>query len=155
MEAEFSRVDEIIDGYRSERGALIGILQDIQEAFGWLPEEALSRVSEQLSYPMNQIYSVATFYKAFNLVPRGKHVCKVCMGTACHVRGAPRILEELERELDITAGETTADGTFSLDIVNCVGACALGPVVDIDGEHKGNLTPSRVEALLKPFREAK
>lgn len=155
MEIELARVDEVIELHRTEQGALIGVLQDIQEALGWLPQEALMRVSVELGYPMNQIYSVATFYKAFSLAPQGKHVCKVCMGTACHVRGATSILEELERQLAVRAGETTEDGMFSLDTVNCVGACALGPVIDIDGEHRGNLTSSRVEALLKEYREAK
>jgi len=154
MELDLTRVEEIIDKYRDERGGLIGALQDIQESFGWLPQPALRRLSEELGYPMNRIYSVATFYKAFSLTPRGRHVCKVCMGTACHVRGAPRILEEIERQLGIGPGETTADKTFSLDIVNCVGACAIGPVIDIDGEHKGNLTPGKVAAILKEYREA-
>ncbi len=152
MEVELTRVEEIIDKYRNEQGGLIGVLQDIQGTFGWLPQPALQRLSEKLGYPMNKVYSVATFYKAFSLAPRGKHVCKVCMGTACHVRGATRILEELERQLGIGPGETTADDTFSLDIVNCVGACAIGPVIDIDGEHKGNLTPGKIEAILKDYR---
>ena len=153
MDIELAQMDKIISAYRHEPGTLIGVLQDIQEALGWLPQEALSLVSVELDYPMNQIYSVATFYRAFNLVPRGQHVCKVCLGTACHVRGGARILEELERELGIGAGETSPDGRFSLDIVNCVGACAIGPVVEIDGQHHGNLSPSKVEGLLKPLRE--
>lgn len=148
-------VRQTIENYRGERGALIGVLLDIQETLGWLPEGALRLVSEQLSYPMNQIYNVATFYKAFSLAPRGQHVCKVCLGTACHVRGGVRVLEEMERRLGIEAGGTTPDGQFSLDIVNCVGACAIGPVVEIDGKHHGNLLPSKVEPLLRELREMK
>jgi NADH-quinone oxidoreductase subunit E len=153
MDFDPAVVRKTIDGYRDEPGALIGVLQDLQESLGWLPEEALRLVSEELGYPMNRIYSVATFYKAFSLAPRGRHVCKVCLGTACHVRGGTRILEEVERQLGIEAGETTPDGQFSLDIVNCVGACAIGPVVEIDGKHHGDLLPSKVEALLKKHRD--
>lgn len=155
MDFELTQVDKIIGSYEKSNSALIGVLQDIQESFGWLPREALELVSRELDIPMNQIYGVATFYKAFSLTPRGEHVCKVCLGTACHVRGGARILEEIERQLGIGAGDTTPDGSFSLDVVNCVGACAIGPVVEIDGEHHGNLVLGRVEALLERYRETK
>ena len=106
MEFERDQTLAIIDEHRDQRGALIGVLQDIQDRFGWLPREALEMVGAELGYHMNHIYNVATFYKAFSLTPRGEHICKVCMGTACHVRGGARILEELERQLKIEPGET-------------------------------------------------
>ncbi len=132
-------------GFRASR--LVGVLQDIQQELRYLPQDALRHVSERLGVPLSRVYSVATFYQAFSLMPRGKHIVKVCMGTACHVRGAPRVLEELERKLGVGPGETTYDMEYTLMTVNCLGCCALGPVVVVDGEYH-SVKPWNVDAVL-------
>jgi len=145
------KVEEIIRGYKITPSSLMPILQDIQEEFNYLPRQALKCVSSNMNIPLSRIYNVVTFYKAFSLVPRGRHGISVCVGTACHVRGAGKILENLERRLDIKAGETTADRKFTLNSVNCLGACALGPVMVIDGEYFGKVTPDKVGSILEKF----
>ena len=144
-------IDRIIDKYNGEDGILIQVLQDVQAEYNWLPQEALVRVCERLDIPLTQAYSIASFYKAFSLEPRGRHVANVCMGTACHVRGAPRVLDKVEQVLGIQAGATTPDLRFSLERVNCLGCCALGPVIVIDGEAHGKLTLSEVEGILDSY----
>ncbi|MBI5245003.1 MAG: NAD(P)H-dependent oxidoreductase subunit E [Elusimicrobia bacterium] len=144
--------DKIIDAHRFDKMQLIGILHDLQAHQRWLPREVLEYLAEKLDLPINQIYHVATFFKAFYLKPRGKHTCTVCLGTACHVRGAPKLLENLERNLNIKAGETTPDLMFSLEAVNCVGACALGPVVICDGEYHGHMTNIKTDRLLRQVK---
>ena len=124
------------------------VLQDINHDLGYLPRPALKYVSQQLGVSLSLVYHVATFYKAFSLTPRGEHVIKVCMGTACHVRGAARVLEALESRLEIKAGQTTPNLKFTLETVNCLGACAMGPVVMMD-EHYYTVTPSKVDRLIK------
>jgi NADH-quinone oxidoreductase subunit E len=128
-------IDSIMERYGFRESRLVGILQDIQKELRYLPREALSHVAERLGVPLPRVYSVATFYQAFSLTPRGRHIIKVCMGTACHVRGAPKVLEELERKLGIGPGETTYDMEYTLITVNCLGCCALGPVVVVDEEY--------------------
>jgi NADH-quinone oxidoreductase subunit E len=145
---EVVETDTIIDKYNARRQALIMILQDVNSRFNYLPEAALRRISSRLDLSYAEIYGTASFYKAFSLEPRGKHIIQVCMGTACHVRGAQRILEEFERLLGIENGQTTDDRLFTLGTVNCLGACALGPIVTIDEEYHGNLTPSSVAKLV-------
>jgi len=147
------KVDEIIDAYGGGREWLIMVLQDAQKAFNWLPEPVLHRIATRLGVPWAEVFGAATFYKAFSLEPRGVHVVQVCMGTACHVRGAQRILDELERRLDVAAGATTKDGLFTLETVNCLGACALGPIVAVDGEFHGSMTAARVPRLLETYTE--
>jgi NADH-quinone oxidoreductase subunit E len=142
-------VDKILDNYQRHQGMLVSILQDVQAEFNYLPGEALVRVGEGLDVPLSQVYSVATFYKAFSLKPRGRHSVHVCMGTACHVRGATNVLDRIEQDLCICAGETTPDMKFTLETVNCVGACALGPVVVVDGEYAGQMTQEKVKPLLE------
>jgi NADH-quinone oxidoreductase subunit E len=144
-----AKVDEIVERYKGDQGLLISVLQDVQEEFNYLPQEALIRVSQGLDVPVSQVYSVATFFKAFSLIPRGRHIFHVCMGTACHVRGANRITEKLERDLAIKAGGTTGDLEFTLETVNCVGSCALGPIVVLDGEYHGQMNMEKTEKLLK------
>jgi NADH-quinone oxidoreductase subunit E len=148
---ELDTIDRIISKYDGEDGILIQVLQDVQAECNWLPKEALERVCERLGIPLTQAYSVASFYKAFSLVPRGRHVANVCMGTACHVRGAPRVLDKVEQVVGIKAGETTPDRRFSLEKVNCLGCCALGPVMVIDGEAHGKLGVSGVEEILDSY----
>ena len=145
------RVEQIIHHHNGESSALIEILLDIQKEFHWLPPEALERVSEKLQVPMSRIQHTATFYKAFSLVPKGRHEINVCMGTACHVRGAPRVLEVIENITGIQPGETDAELKFSLDTVNCLGCCALGPVMEIDAQHLGKLAPALAADLLKRY----
>jgi len=145
------KVGQVLEKYQHDRGMLVSILQDIQAAFNYLPEEALEQVSQSLELPVSQVYSVATFFKAFSLQPRGRHLINVCLGTACHVRGAVKVLEKIERELEIKSGETTQDLRFTLERVNCVGACALGPIVIIDQEYHGEMSTDKVEAMLEKY----
>ncbi len=143
------KVREIILKYDSDKAFLVPILQDIQKEFKYLPKNVLTRVSVFLGVPLSQIYEVATFYKAFSLTPRGEHQLSLCMGTACHVRGASILANHLERSLEIKPGETSPDLKFSFDTVNCVGACALGPILEVDGEYHGKMTISKGNKILK------
>jgi NADH-quinone oxidoreductase subunit E len=136
-----------------EPSALVNVLHDIQGEFRYLPEEALRLAALHLKVSPAQIFGVASFFEGFHLKPRGEHICTVCMGTACHVRGAPRLLEQAERDLNIASGQTTADMQFTLEEVNCVGACALGPLVIIDGEYNGNMTPHRLSKLVNKIQK--
>ena len=145
------KIGEILDRYQHHEGFLVSILQDIQAEYNYLPRETLEEVSEGLSIPLSQVYSVATFFKAFSLKPRGRHLINVCLGTACHVRGAVRVLEAIERELGIKPEETTEDLKYTLETVNCVGACALGPIVVVDGEHVGEMKTEKVKPLLDSY----
>jgi len=145
------KVESILDNYQRDEGMLVSILQDIQAEYNYLPEEVLVEVSQSLGTPLSQVYSVATFFKAFSLEPRGRYLINVCLGTACHVRGAVKVLEAIERELDIKTGGTTKDLKFTLETVNCVGACALGPIVIIDGGYHGQMKTDKVKALLKSY----
>ncbi len=145
------KVEEILSSYRHEEGMLVSILQDVQKAYNYLPKEALIQVSHGLKVPLTQVYSVATFFRAFALTPRGRHIINVCLGTACHVRGGIRVVERLEQELGIKRGETTQDLKFTLETVNCVGACALGPNVIIDGEYSGQMTMGKVKPLIAKY----
>lgn len=145
MEAE---VKEIIQRYGQDKSFLVPILQDVQKRFNYLPREALNNVSTLLGVPISQIYHVTTFYRAFSLVPRGKHQFQLCLGTACHVRNAPLIGEHLERTLGIKPGETTPDLEFTFETVNCLGACALGPILVVDGEYHGQMTIVKANKIL-------
>lgn len=147
---ELRDIDEIIDEYHSEKSALIQILLKIQAKYNWLPKPALLWVSERLNIPMSQILNIATFYKAFSLEPRGQHLVRICLGTACHVRGSPRILDEIKRFLKIEPGETTQDGNFTLETVNCLGTCAIGPVVVIDDKYF-TVKPGQFEKIIHQF----
>ena len=142
----------ILEKFHTEKGTLIGVLQDIQEAYGYLPEEYLQEVSDALDVPLSRFFSLATFYTTFRLEPIGKHHLCVCVGTACHVRGAPAVVDTFKRELNVEAGETTEDGEFTMDTVNCVGACALAPLITIDGQHHGKMTQKKVQKLLKEYK---
>lgn len=143
------KVGQIVRRYHNESNMLVSILQDVQREYNYLPREALMKVTRDLNVPVSRVYSVATFFKAFSLVPRGRHLVSVCLGTACHVRGAVKVLEKIERELEIDSGETTKDLKFTLETVNCVGACALGPVVKVNEEYHGDMTAERVDSILK------
>lgn len=150
---ELDKITEILNSHKRDENALVAILQDINEEFRYLPENILNYVSIKLGIPLSQIYNMATFYKAFSLKPRGKHIITVCLGTACHVRGAPRILEELKRILKIKEGETTEDKLFTLETVNCLGACALGPIVVVDNKYHGQMTIRKTSKLIERIKE--
>ena len=147
------KIDNIIDKYSNEKGVLIQLLLDIQHELNWVPKEAVIRINQRLKIPVSEIYRVASFYTALSLKPRGKHLVRVCAGTACYVRGGPRILDSVERTLNIKPGETTPDKNISLETVNCLGCCALGPVVEIDGQYHGKLSPSTIGQLLSKYTE--
>lgn len=142
-------LDKILSRYPNDAASLVMILQDVQAENGYLPKEVLAEISERLRIPKAQIYSVATFYNVLSLEPRGKHMVRVCMGTACHVRQAPLILDSAVRELGVDVGKTTPDGKFTLQSVGCVGACAIGPVVEIDDTHHGHMTVTKMGRLLR------
>lgn len=145
-------ISTIVEKVGSSKGGLISILEEIQAKYSYLPEDALRAVAEETGRSLVDIYGVATFYRAFSLKPRGKHLISVCLGTACHVRGGPGIIEEMQRQLEIQAGETTPDNEFTLETVNCVGACALGPVVIVDGHYFSKVKSSKVKKILRSAR---
>jgi len=145
------RVDEIIDKHGGQPDSLIQVLLEIQSENRWLPKEALERISQRLEVPLARIQHIATFYKAFSLVPKGRHEIHICMGTACHVRGAPRVLDTVEELTGIGPGETDLDLKFSLETVNCLGCCALGPVMEIDGKTHGKMGTSKTADLLESY----
>jgi len=148
---DLSKIDEVLSHYRGEKGALIPVLQEAQNLYGYLAEDVLRRISRALNVPLSKIYGVITFYAQFYLTPRGKHVLKSCQGTACHVRGAKGVLESLCRELKVEPGGTTKDLNFSLETVACVGTCFLAPVIMIDADYYGKLTPKRAVDALKKY----
>ena len=146
-----AKVDEIIDRYSNQQGVLIQLLLDMQNELNWIPKEVILRMSGRLRIPISQIYRVASFYKAMSLTPRGKHVVSVCLGTACHVRGGPRIMDKVEENLEIKTGETTQDMKFTLERVNCLGCCAMGPVIMVDKDYHGRVTPAKVKEVLESY----
>jgi NADH:ubiquinone oxidoreductase subunit E len=147
-------VEQIVAEREAEPCRLIEVLQDIQQAEGYVSEHAMRVISERLTVPLIEVYRAASFYSAFSLKPRGRHVITVCMGTACHVRGAPRMLDEVLGQLGVAPGETTEDGLFTVECVNCLGACALGPVVVVDGAYHHHMTPGKLRGLIESVRSA-
>ncbi len=146
------RVDEIIDKYEGEEGFLIQLLLDIQNEFNWIPKEAIERISMRLQIPLSHIYRLVSFYKVLSLKPIGRHLIQVCLGTACHVRGGPRILDEVEHVLGLDKDDmTTDDMKFTVKRVNCIGCCALGPVMMIDKDYHGRLNPADVKGILARY----
>ncbi len=145
------RVDQIIDKYHGEASSLIQVLLEIQSENHWLPYEVLKRVGEKLAVPVSRIQHITTFYKAFSLVPKGRHEVHICMGTACHVRGAARVLDTVQDMTGIKPGETDLELKFSLETVNCLGCCALGPVLEVDGKIHGKMLPGKAGDVLKNY----
>lgn len=143
------RVNQIIDSYGADRAASLAVLQEVQQEFSYLPREALEVVAERLSMPLSEVYHLATFYRTFSLLPKGKYCIRVCLGTACHVHGGPLILEQFERLLKIKAGETTPDGNYSLEATSCLGACAQAPVVMSGDQTFPQMTTDRVEEVIR------
>jgi NADH:ubiquinone oxidoreductase subunit E len=152
VDSDYNKVEAIISNYGGNRDSLVSILQDIQSEYHYLPEDVLRVVARQLGLRLIQVYGVATFFKAFSLKPRGKHTVSVCLGTACHVRGAPAVLDEAKRQLGIEPSETTEDMRFTLETVNCLGACALGPIMVVDGKYHGQMSPGKIKKVLKQQR---
>lgn len=148
-------VDGIIKRYNGKKESIIPILQDVQNEIRWLSEEVVSLIARKLKLSPSKIYSIATFYKSFHLKPRGKHAVTVCMGTACHVRGGGKIVDTLSERLKIRPEGTTSDGKFTLETVNCVGCCAIGPIVILDGEYYGKVTPSVATSLIENVEKEK
>ena len=155
MKISTKEISTIVDKYHEEKSSLIAVLQDVQEMYHWLPPEALQFVADRLNVPLIDVYSVATFYRAFSLTPRGEHVVTVCLGTACHVRGAPLVQDRLKNLLKIDPGCTTSDGRFTLENVNCLGACALAPIVVVDGNYHGQTTVKKVDQILETYKKKK
>lgn len=149
---EFEKLDAILEKYRESKGTLIPILQEVQNVYGYLSKDVLIYIAKKTQIPISQIYGVATFYSQFHLNPRGKHIIRVCQGTACHVRGGAKILAALEELLEVSAGETTRDLNFTLETVACIGACGLAPVMMVDEEPYGRLTPEALPAILDQYR---
>ncbi len=145
------KITTIVKKYKKDKSQLVSIMQDIQAEYNYLPRAALDKLSKQLDIPQSHVYSMATFFRAFSLKERGKHIINVCLGTACHVRGGELILESLERQLNIKRGDTTPDRKFTLESVNCMGCCATGPVVKIDEEYYGHMTNDKVEPMLNKY----
>ncbi len=146
------KVDEIINEYEGDDSWLVMILQDIQEEYNYLPTPALQRVAEKLEIPLSRVHSVATFYSSLSLTERGKHLIKVCDGTACHLRGFANLRDELGRQLSIGEGQTTEDKKFTLEVVACLGACALAPVMTVNSEYHGNMTPDKIKQTLNQYK---
>jgi NADH-quinone oxidoreductase subunit E len=153
MGVDFKKVDTIVDEYGCNRDSLISILQDVQSEYRYLPEDVLRQVARRLELPLIQVYGVATFFKAFSLKPRGEHMVRVCLGTACHVRGAPAVLDEVKRRLGVEPGETTKDMQFTLETVNCLGACALGPLLVMDDKYQGQMSPGKIRKVLRDYKK--
>ena len=145
------KVDRLIDNYHDDPGLLISVLQEVQDTFGYLSPDVLVYLAQKLRVSESEIWGIVTFYAQFYLEPRGKHTIRVCLGTACHVRGAARIVDEITTNLGTSAGETTKDGQFTLEVVNCVGACAIGPVMAVDGKYYGHMSASKVRSVLGKY----
>jgi NADH-quinone oxidoreductase subunit E len=148
-----AKTRQIVKKHGGGKSGMIAVLQDIQETFNYLPKEALKAAAQAMKVPFSRVYEAATFYTAFSLKPRGKNIVKICTGTACHVRGASALQDKFERSLCIKPGEMTPDGQFSLETVNCVGACALGPVVVINTEYHGQVTMAKVDKIIDKIKQ--
>jgi len=143
------KMESLIDSYSDKKEELISLLQDVQAEFNYIPQDVMVRISQKLNIPLTQIFSVATFFRSFSLKPRGRHVLTICLGTACHVRGGQRLVSKVERDQKVKPGETTEDMKFTLETVNCLGCCALGPVAVIDGKYESKVTPDKLDNILK------
>jgi len=146
-----NKIDQIINKHEGKAGSLIHVLLEIQSENRWLPQEALEKVSEKLKVPLSRVLHIATFYKTFSLIPKGRHEVHVCTGTSCHVRGSTRLLDKVQDLIGIRPGETALDLKFSVETVNCLGCCALGPVMEVDGKHHARIEPAMAEDVLKNY----
>ncbi len=153
-ESCFKELEAFISGLQEKKGALISVLHKAQGIFGYLPPEVQEFVAAKLGVPLSQVYGVVSFYSFFTMTPRGKYPISVCMGTACYVRGADKVLEEFKRILGIKVGETTSDGQFSIDALRCIGACGLAPVIMVGEKVYGRLVPEQVQAIIDEYKNA-
>jgi len=151
-ELDLSKLDQIIEPYLGKKEMVIPVLQKVQEHFGYLPRPAMEWVSEHMNIPLSRLYGVATFYAQFKMKPRGKYIIRVCKGTACHIQGSPKISDRIEETLGIPSGETTEDLRFTLEEVACIGACALAPVIMVNDDPHGRLTPDKVKDILDSYK---
>jgi NADH-quinone oxidoreductase subunit E len=152
LENNATKVESLIDSYVDKKEQLISLLQDVQAEFNYIPQDVLVRISQKLDIPLSQVFSVATFFQAFSLKPRGRHTVTVCLGTACHIKGGQRLVDKMERDYGLKPGETTEDQRFSLETVNCLGCCALGPVVVVDGKYESQVNPEKLDKILKNYQ---
>ncbi|HVN70473.1 MAG TPA: NAD(P)H-dependent oxidoreductase subunit E [Desulfomonilia bacterium] len=152
MAVDIKMVDEIISRYDKSEESLLAIMQDFQREFHYVPEEGMKRLSDRLHVPESKIYAMGTFYKALSLMPRGKYTVKVCMGTACHLKGSGQIMEVIDRELDTSQSHTTNDKKYSIESVNCLGACAMAPVVVVGEDYYGHMRPSKIMDVLNKYK---
>lgn len=150
---KYEALQNVIDELRNEPGALMPIMQRAQDIFGYLPEEVQNYIAKELDIPVSDIYGVATFYAQFNLEPKGKYIISVCMGTACYVKGSQAVLDKLEEVLGVPAGRTTADGMFTLNATRCLGACGLAPVIMVNDDVYGRLTPAQIPGIIEKYRQ--
>jgi NADH-quinone oxidoreductase subunit E len=153
MYFDFDKLDSILSQHKPAPGSLIGILEDVQEEFRFLPEEALVFIGNRIGVPASRVFSVATFYNAFSLVPKGRHVVSVCLGTACHVRGAGDILDHLRRQMNVDFSGTTADLQFTIEDVRCLGCCSIAPVLKVDSEVYGHTNPDKASDILQGYKK--
>ena len=153
MPISMDDVNRILHEYPNEQRYCLAIMQDIQHEFNYIPREALEALSDYLDCPLSSLYSMATFYKALSLKPKGRHIIKLCDGTACHIRGSNTLVRGVERELNIAPGEKSEDGLFSLELVNCLGSCAMAPVMVVDGQYYGKMTMEKIPEVLSKYRE--
>lgn len=151
LESNAEKVENLIESYIDKKEQLISLLQDVQAEFNYIPQDVLIRISQRLEIPLSQVFSVATFFQAFSLKPRGRHTITVCLGTACHIKGGQRLVDKMERDYELKPGETTEDMRFSLETANCLGCCALGPVVVVDGKYESKVTPDKLDKILKKY----
>ena len=151
LESNAEKVEGLIESYVDKKEQLISLLQDVQAEFNYIPKDVLVRISQRLDIPLSQVFSVATFFQAFSLKPRGRHTVTVCLGTACHVRGGQRLVDKMERDFGLKPGETSEDERFTLETANCLGCCALGPVVVVDGKYESQVNPDKLDKILKKY----
>ena len=151
LESNAAKVEKLIESYVDKKEQLISLLQDVQAEFNYIPQDVIVRISQKLEMPLSQVFSVATFFQAFSLKPRGRHTITVCLGTACHIKGGQKLVDKMERDYDLKPGESTEDMRFSLETANCLGCCALGPVVVIDGKYESKVTLDKLDKILKNY----
>lgn len=151
IENNAGKVESLIDSYVDKKEQLISLLQDIQSEYNYIPQDVLIKISQKLDIPLSQVFSVVTFFQAFSLKPRGRHTITVCLGTACHVKGGQRLVDKMERDFGLKPGETTDDDRFTLETANCLGCCALGPVVVVDGKYESQVNPEKLGKVLKNY----
>ncbi len=152
IENNAGKVESLIDSYVDKKEQLISLLQDIQSEYNYIPQDVLIKISQKLDIPLSQVFSVATFFQAFSLKPRGRHTITVCLGTACHVKGGQRLVDKMERDFGLKPGKTTEDERFTLETANCLGCCALGPVVVVDGKYESQVNPEKLDKILKNYK---